>query len=81
MGENHREKFHYNNGDYNGLLWCVRVSGLSSENTPRVGVNRYMANLMTNDTKLKTKCNTLCVTKLCSRIPGEGLWTNSSKFL
>jgi len=40
-----------------------------------------MANLMTNDAELKTNCNTLCVTKECSRISGEGLWTNSSGFL
>jgi len=41
-----------------------------------------MANLMqTNDAELKTNCNTLSVTKVCSRIPGKGLWTNSSKFL
>jgi len=32
-----------------------------------------MANLMTNDTELKTNYNTLSVTKECSRIPGEGL--------
>jgi len=36
---------------------------------------------MTNDAELKTKRNTLSVTKECSRIPGEGLWTISSKFL
>ena len=40
-----------------------------------------MANLMTNDAELKINCNTLSVTKECSRIPGEGLWTISSKFL
>jgi len=40
-----------------------------------------MAYLMTNDAKLKTNCNTLSVTKEYSRIPYEGLWTNSSKFL
>jgi len=40
-----------------------------------------MANLMTNDAELKTNCNTLSVTKEYSRIPGEGLWTISSKFL
>ena len=45
------------------------------------GMNRCKANLMTNDAKLKTKCNTLSITKECSRIPGEGLWTISSKFL
>jgi len=43
------------------------------------GVN--MANLMTNDAEFKTNCNTLSVTKECSRISGEGLWTISSKFL
>jgi len=51
------------------------------ESTPRGGVNRCMANLMTNDAELKTNCNTLSVSKVCSRIPGEGLWTISSKFL
>ena len=45
------------------------------------GVNRCMANLMTNDAELKTNCNTLSVTKECSRIPGEGLCTIFSKFL
>ena len=50
------------------------------ENTPR-GVNRCMVNLMTNNAKFKTNSNTLSVTKESSRIPGEGLWTNSSKFL
>jgi len=30
---------------------------------------------------LKLNCNTLCVTKECSRIPGEELWTISSRFL
>ena len=52
-----------------------------TESTPRGGVNRCKANLMTNDVELKTNCNTLSVTKECSRIPGEGLWTISSKFL
>ena len=37
-----------------------------------------MANLVTNDAELKTNCNTLSVTKEYSRIPSEGLWTNSS---
>jgi len=32
-----------------------------------------MANLMTNNAKLKTNCNTLSVTKECSQIPDEGL--------
>jgi len=40
-----------------------------------------MANLMTNNAELKLNYNTLSVTKECSRIPGEGLWTISSKFL
>ena len=44
------------------------------ESTPRGGVNKCRANLMTNDAELKTKYNTLSVTKECSRIPGEGLW-------
>ena len=51
------------------------------ENTPRGGVNKCMANLMTNNVELETKCNTLSVAKECSRIPREGLWTNSSWFL
>ena len=46
---------------------------ITTESTPRGGVNRCMANLMTNNAELKTKCNTLSVTKECSRIPGEGL--------
>ena len=37
------------------------------------GVNRCKANLMINDAELKINCNTLSVTKECSRIPGEGL--------
>ena len=40
--------------------------------TPRGGVNRRMANLMTNDAELKTNYNTLSVTKECSRIPVDG---------
>jgi len=32
-----------------------------------------MTNLMTNDAELKTNCNTLCITKECTRIPGDGL--------
>jgi len=36
---------------------------------------------MENDAELKTNCSTLSVTKECSRIPDEGLWTISSKFL
>jgi len=40
-----------------------------------------MATPMTNDAKLKINYNTLSVTKECSRIPSEGLWTISSKFL
>jgi len=39
------------------------------------------ANLIRNNAELETKCNTLSVTKECSRIPGEWLWTISSKFL
>ena len=46
--------------------------------TPPLGV---LANLMTNDAELIINCNTLCVTKECSRIFGEGLWTISSRFL
>ena len=49
---------------------------LDDEDTSR-GVNRCMANLMTNNEKLKLNCNTLSITKECSQIPGEGL----SKFL
>ena len=44
-----------------------------SENTRRGGVNRCMANLMTNDAELKINCNTFSVSKECSRISGEGL--------
>ena len=51
------------------------------ESTPKGGVNRCMANLMTNDVELKTNYNTLSVTKECSRIPSEGLWIISYKFL
>jgi len=36
------------------------------------GVNRCMANLMTNNAELKTNYNTLGVTKECSLIPSEG---------
>jgi len=36
---------------------------------------------MTNNAELKTNCNTLSVTKECSRIPGEGFLTISSKIL
>ena len=45
------------------------------------GVNRCKANLWQIMWNLKTNCNTLSVTKECSRISGEGLWTNSSWFL
>ena len=38
----------------------------------RGGVNRCMANLMTIGAELKTNCNTLSVTKECSRNPGVG---------
>ena len=31
---------------------------INTKSTPRGGVNRYKANLMTNDAELKTKCNT-----------------------
>jgi len=40
-----------------------------------------MVNLMTNDAELKINRNSLSVTKECSRIPCEGLWTISFKFL
>jgi len=36
---------------------------------------------MINDVKLKLNYNTLSVTKECSQISGEGLWTISSKLL
>ena len=36
------------------------------ESTPRGGVNRCKANLITNYAELKTNCNTLSVTKECS---------------
>ena len=51
------------------------------ENTPRGGRIGKLANLKTNDVELKINFNTLCVTKECSRIPDEGLWTISSRFL
>ena len=52
------------------------------KSTPRgEGVNRRMANQMTNDAELKTNYNTLSVAKECNRIPGDELWTISSKFL
>ena len=63
------------------MVEVVHCKGRVPESTPRGGVNRCTANLMTNDTELKLNCNTLSVTKECSRIPSEGLWTNSSKFL
>ena len=56
------------------MLWYLKVH-------LEGGVNRCKANLMTNNAKLKTNSNTLSVTKECNRIPGEGLWTISSKFL
>jgi len=40
-----------------------------------------MANLMINDAELKTNCNTLSITKERNRIPDDGHWTISSKFL
>ena len=52
-----------------------------SESTPRGGRNSCKANLMTIDAELKLNCNILSVTKECSRIPGEGLWINSPRFL
>ena len=58
-----------------------KILGIEIENTLRRGVNRCIANLMVNDAELKTNCNTLGVIKECSQIPGEGLWTISSKFL
>ena len=44
-------------------------------------MNRWLANLGQIIQNYKTNCNTLSVTKECSRIPGEELWTNSSWFL
>ena len=71
---------HHGKDDSTFEEYVLRHEDISTivESTPRGGVNRCKANLMTNDAKLKTKCNTLSVTKECSRIPGEGLWTNSS---
>ena len=40
-----------------------------------------MANLMINDAELKTNYNILSVTKECSQIFGDELWTISFKFL
>jgi len=51
----------------------LRIVQLHVENTPRGWVNRCMANLMTKIAELKTNCNTLSVTKECSRIPGDAL--------
>ena len=53
----------------------------SPENTPRGEVNRRIDNLLTNDAELKTNCNTLSVIKECNRIPDDGLWTITFKFL
>jgi len=36
---------------------------------------------MRNDAELKINCDTLCATRECSRIPREGVWTISSRFL
>ena len=66
--------------DYLGFM-KDKIFNLIFESTPRGGVNRCMDVLVTNDAEIKTNCNTLSVTKECSRIPGEGLWTISSKFL
>ena len=65
-----------------GFFFISDIGGdIGDESTPRGGVNRCMANLMTNDAELKINYNTLSVTKECSRIPSEGLWTIFSKFL
>ena len=48
------------------------------ENTRKGGWIGVLANLMTNDSELKTQYNTLYVTKECSQIYGEGLWNISS---
>jgi len=50
------------------VIWFKRDLKIHLE-----GVNRCKANLITNDSELKTNCNTLSVTKECSRIPGDGL--------
>ena len=63
------------------FLDLISLLRISCEYTPRGGVNRCMTNLMINDAELKTNYNTLSITKECSRIPGDGLWTISSKFL
>ena len=66
--------------EYRNIQVIVIHVTVNVENTPRRGVNKYMANLMTNDAELKTNCKTPSVTKECSRIFGDGLWTISSKF-
>ena len=38
MGENHEERFHYSNGDYNDVLWCARVSGLNPSSSALKGI-------------------------------------------
>jgi len=65
---------------------CVIPEGFEAESFPLKNQHptfeyKIHSNLLTNNAELKTKCNTLSVTKECGRIPGEGLWTNSSKFL
>ena len=57
---------------------CKRGKGRESATFLKVhleggGVNRCTVNLMTNDAKLKTNCNTLSVTKKCSQILGYRL--------
>jgi len=60
---------------------CGKIIDECYVSTPRGGVNRCTANLWIIMRKLKLNCNTLSVTNECSRIPGEGLWTNSPWFL
>ena len=62
-------------------IFVMELQIVNVKSTPRGGLNRCMANLVTNAAELKINCNTLSVTKECSRISSEGLWTISSKFL
>ena len=64
---------------YRHYEFLVMLFGVTNVKVYLEGVNRCKTNLMTNDAELKINCNTLSVAKECSRIPGEGLWTISSK--
>ena len=73
ISSTHMEKMEHTNQNCEGAYIV---------STPRGGMNRYMANLMTINAELKLNCNTLSATKGCSRIlvKGSGLTPlNSSK--